>query len=120
VDRIVIPGLPLRAHVGVTDEERSSEQDVVVSLTLHLDLAAAGTSDALEDTVDYDAVCEVVARTVEQRPFHLIEAMASGVADAVLGSFAVGVVEVRVEKPGALRARRVPFAAVEMRRGRDA
>lgn len=119
VDRIVIPRIPVRAFVGVRAEEREVEQDIRVSLGLELDLARAGADDDLALTVDYEAVCAAVAEVVGARAFHLIEAVAEEVAAAVLGGFAVASVEVRVEKPGALEHRGVPFAAVEIRRGRD-
>jgi dihydroneopterin aldolase len=116
VDRIIIPGIPLRAHVGVTAEERDIEQDIVVGVVLHLDLAPAGTSDDLAKTVDYDAVCETASRVVASRPFDLIEAIAEEVAQAISDAFDVVEVDVRVEKPGALTSWNVPFAAVEIRR----
>jgi len=119
VDRIVIPGIPLRAHVGVTGEERRTAQDLVVDLVLHLDLAPAGAADDLSKTVDYDAVCASVAGVVTSQPFHLIEAVAERVAGTILGGFDVAEVEVRVQKPGALQGWGVPFAAVEVSRRRD-
>jgi len=120
MDTIEIPGIPLQARVGVTDDERSEPQPLRVGLVLHLDLATAGASDDLKQTVDYDAVCETVERTVASRAFNLIEAVAEAVALAVLGAHAVAEVEVRVEKPEALRGRGVPYAAVDIRRRRDA
>lgn len=119
MDKIVVPGIPLRARVGVTEDERRSSQELVVDLALHLDLAPAGASDDFSRTVDYDAVCGTVQQVVESRPFRLIEAVAEEVARRVLEDFDVAEVEVRVQKPGALRARGVPFAAVEIRRSRD-
>jgi len=119
VDRIVIPGIPLRAHVGVTVEEREAAQEIVVGLVLRLDLAPAGVSDDLHDTIDYDAVCEVAKETVEGDAFHLIERIAARVASAVLAAFDVKQVDVRVEKPGALRGRGVSYAAVEISRERN-
>lgn len=119
MDRIVIPEIPLRAHVGITAEERRPEQEVIVHLALYLDLAPAGESDDLAKTVDYDTVCEAVGCVVASRSFHLIEAIAEEVARAILSDFGVDEVDVRVEKPGALRERSVPFAAVEIRRARD-
>ena len=120
MDRIVIPGIPLEARVGVSEDEMAGAQEVRVHLVLHVDLSAAGASDSLEDTVDYEAVCAAVADVVGRRPFKLIESMAAEVAAEVLRSFAVEEIEVRIEKPGALRARGVPFAAVELRRNRHA
>jgi dihydroneopterin aldolase len=119
MDRIVIPGIPLSAHVGVPPKERLAPQAVVIGLVLHLDLRPAGTSDDLSKTVDYDRVCAVVERVVAAHHFLLIEAIAEEVAQTILTDFAVAQVDVRVEKPGALRARGVAFAAVEVRRSRD-
>lgn len=118
VDRIVIPRIPLLAHLGVTEEERAAAQEIFVELVLHLDLAAAGASDDLGDSVDYDAVCRTVGEGVGGGRFHLIEAVAEHVAAAVLAGFDVARVDVRVEKPAALRARGIPFAAVEISRER--
>jgi dihydroneopterin aldolase len=119
LDRIVVPGIPLRAHVGVTAEERATDQTIVVGLVLHLDLAVAGSSDDLAKTVDYDAVCVRVEGVVGAHDFHLIEAIAEEVASAVLRDFGVAEIDVRVEKPGALLGRGVAISAVEIRRRRD-
>lgn len=119
MDKILIPGIPLRVHVGVTDEERASEQGIVVEVELGLDLRAAGTADDLSRTVDYESVCEVVAAAATARAFRLIEAMAEESARVVLARFdPVEEVRVRVRKPAALRSRDVPFAAVEVVRRR--
>lgn len=120
MDRIVVPRIPVRARVGVTEEERREEQDLLIDIGLYLDLGAAGRSDDLSNGVDYDAACDAVERAVAARSFHLIEAVAEAVADAIMGGFTVTEVDVRVEKPGALSHRGVPFAAVEIHRRRDA
>jgi dihydroneopterin aldolase len=118
VDLIIVPDLPLRARVGITEVERAREQDVRVDVELELDLARAGREDSLEHTVDYEKVCDVVASAVQSRSFRLIEALAEASADAVLEAFPVRQVRVRVRKPGALRSRGVPYAAVEIVRPR--
>lgn len=120
MDRILIPGIPLMAHVGVTEEERAVAQRVVVGVVLHLDLTVAGASDDLTDSVDYDAVCRTVGEAVVGGSFRLIEALAEHVANAVMAGCEAVRVDVRVEKPGALRARGVPYAAVEISRERRA
>jgi dihydroneopterin aldolase len=118
VDLIIVPEIPLRARVGVTEQERGREQEVRVDVELRLELTRAGREDALEHTVDYESVCDVVASTVQSRPYHVIEAVAEACAAALLAAFSVDEVRVRVRKPGALRARGVPYAAVEVVRRR--
>jgi len=118
MDRIIVPELRLRAHVGVTEAERSNEQDILIDVELGLDLSRAGREDALEHTVDYDQVCDLLASTVQSRPYRLIEAIAQACAEAVLASFPIEEARVRVRKPDALRTRGVPWAAVEVVRRR--
>lgn len=118
VDKIILPEIPLRARVGVSDQERASEQEIILDLELGLDLGPAGSSDDLRRTVDYEAVCDAVAAVTRSREFRLIEAIAEGCALALLSGFPVTDVRVRVRKPSALRSRGVPYAAVEVVRRR--
>jgi dihydroneopterin aldolase len=52
-DLIHVRGLRLWAHVGVLDVERAEGQWFALDLELTVDLAKAGRSDALADTLDY-------------------------------------------------------------------
>lgn len=52
-DVIHVRGLRLWAHVGVLDVERAEGQWFALDLALAVDLARAGRSDALADTLDY-------------------------------------------------------------------
>lgn len=119
LDRIIVHAIPLDVRVGVTEEEREREQKVAIDVELGLDLASAAKADALEHTVDYEKVCDVVAATVRSRSWILIEAIVDACAVALLDVFPV-VAEVRLQirKPGALRSRGVPYAAAEVVRRR--
>lgn len=85
-DVIELRGLRLSAVVGVLPHEREQAQPIELDLDVALDLAAAGASDDLVDTVDYGAVCDLVERLVTDARFALLEALAEGVASAVLGA----------------------------------
>ncbi len=114
VDKITIHDIELRCIVGVYPEERHEKQDVVVTVTLHADLTRAGKSDDVNDTVDYKSVKKTIVDMVESSSYQLIEALAQAVADACLAFDGVERVDVRVEKPGALRFART--VAVEISR----
>jgi dihydroneopterin aldolase len=118
MDRIILPEIPLRARVGVTEQERAREQNILIDVELGLDLSAAGTEDAIGRTVDYEKVYDVVAAEVRRRPFHLIEAIAEACARVILDAFPVSEARVRVGKPAALHSKGVPYAAVEVVRRR--
>jgi FolB domain-containing protein len=116
MDKIIIRDLRARCVIGVNEDERREKQDVVINVTIFTDLRKAGRSDRFEDTIDYRAVKKKVLAMVEQSSFRLIEALAEAAAEICLSFPAVQQVQVRVDKPGALRFAR--SAAVEILRGR--
>ena len=119
-DQILVRDLRFRCIVGVNDQERHEKQDVVVQITLGVDLRQAGRSDALEDTVDYKALKKDVLAMAERSQFQLVEALAESIADICLKRARVGRVVVAVEKPGALRfARTVGVRIVRSRKPGD-
>jgi len=116
-DRILIEDLRLRCVVGVHPDERLRPREVVLQITLHTDLRAAGASDALADTVDYQALHDGLVELVESSQDLLVERLAARIGDHCLADSRVARVDVRLEKPGALaRARGI---AVEVSRVRD-
>ncbi len=119
MDKIVVPDLPVTCHVGVPDREREVAQQVLIDLELFLNLSPAGRSDDFTKTADYDAVCATAIETAEARPRKLIETLAEDIAAAVMSAYPASRVRVRVKKPNALKKRGVPYAAVEIERGRD-
>ena len=105
-DKIHIRDLALRCIIGVYPAEREATQEVVVNLTLWADLAGAGGSDDLADTVDYKALKDAVVAAVEASRFQLLEALAEQVAAICLAAPHVAAASVLVEKPGALTGAR--------------
>jgi D-erythro-7,8-dihydroneopterin triphosphate epimerase len=120
MDSILISDLLVRCIIGVRDEERRDKQDVLINLALAVDLRKAGTSDRLEDSVDYRALNKQILSMVESSQFLLVESLAQAVADICLGHPMIKEVKVRVEKPGALRfARNVGIEIVRQRTDRS-
>ncbi len=103
MDRVIISDLLVRTIIGVKDDERTNRQDVVINISLAADLFKAGSSDRLEDSVDYRTLNKKIVAMAEKSSFHLVEALAEAVADICLEHPAVREARVRVEKPGALR-----------------
>ena len=77
MDRILISGIRELGTHGVLPEEQLRPQPFEVDVELLVDVAAAGESDALEDTVDYSAVCDAVSRVVSSERYQLLERLAS-------------------------------------------
>ncbi|GAA4848312.1 dihydroneopterin aldolase [Actinomycetospora corticicola] len=118
-DTIELRGLRVRGRHGVFEHERRDGQDFVLDLVLHVDLAPAGHSDDLADTVDYGALAEAAAVVVEGAPRSLIEAVAADVAAVVLDDPRVSEVEVTLHKPQAPIERPFDDVAVRIRRRRS-
>jgi dihydroneopterin aldolase len=85
MDRIVIAGLRELGVHGATPEEQLKPQPFEVDVELVLDLSRPGDSDDLDDTVDYSAVAEAVSRVVNSERYHLLERLATRIAE-VCGS----------------------------------
>lgn len=101
MDEIRLYGLSATGYHGVFDHEKREGQTFTVDVVLGADLAAAGHSDALADTIDYGVVAEKVHRHIVGDPFDLIEKLAQVIADDILADQRVRWVEVLVHKPQA-------------------
>ena len=78
---IVIAGLRELGVHGVLPEEQTRPQPFEVDVELRVNLEAAGESDNLDDTVDYSAVAEAVSRVVRSERYHLLERLATRIAE---------------------------------------
>lgn len=85
---------------GALPEERKLGQRFQVDVSLSLDLYRAGSSDSLDQTVDYGNVYRAIREIVEGKSCRLIETVAERIAENLLHDFpAVEVCGVRVTKP---------------------
>jgi FolB domain-containing protein len=117
MDRILISDLAARCLIGVNDDERREKQDLIINLTVWADLRRAAASDKFEDTVDYRDLKKRILTLVENSRFFLLEALAEAIAQECLTDSRIEQVQVRVDKPTALRHAR--SVAVEINRLRQ-
>jgi 7,8-dihydroneopterin aldolase/epimerase/oxygenase len=96
---IEIAGLSLYTHHGVSDAEREVGQRLVLDLRLDLGETDATVTDAVEDTVDYDEVCQLVALIAQQRSHRTLERLCGTIADRLLGDYELEGVWVKATKP---------------------
>ncbi len=115
-DYIHIRDLAVTCIVGVNPVERTTPQIILLNIRLACDLAAAGASDSLADTIDYKTLKDELQADLVARRYFLIERVARRAADICLGRAGVAGVRVTVDKPGALTGAR--SVAVEIERGR--
>ena len=116
LDKIHIRELRARCLVGFNDWERTKHQEVLISMTLHVDLTKPSVSDDIDDTVNYKALKYAVLERVENTRYDLVEKLAGDIAEISLADERVQKVEVLVDKQDALRFAR--SVAVEICRAR--
>ncbi len=116
MDRIIITDLCTRCFIGVNEEERREKQDVTVNLSIFGDWGKSGQTDRFEDAIDYRDVKKRVLDLVERSNFYLLEALTEAIANVCLSTPGVTKVQVRADKPSALRFAR--SVGVEIMRAR--
>jgi dihydroneopterin aldolase len=85
-DRIELRGLRAVGTHGVLPEERQRAQPFEVDLDVMADLSEAGRTDALADTIDYGALCEMVAGVITGPHAALLEHLADRIAKGAFSS----------------------------------
>ena len=98
MDKIFIEHLAVRGKHGVSEEERSREQEFVLDISVELDTHAAAASDALGDTVDYNFFRDTARDVVGGKSFKLLERLADAVAEVILEDERIKVVSVTIHK----------------------
>jgi dihydroneopterin aldolase len=117
-DRITLQAMRFEGHHGVSADERAFPQPLEVDLVVEADLARAGRTDDVADTIDYGPLIALVGGVVEQGSFRLLEAIAATIADRVLATTPASAVTVRVRKLAVPVDADLDWAQVEIRRER--
>jgi dihydroneopterin aldolase len=98
-DIIRLKDITIFGFYGVSPAEREVGQKIQIDLDLHADLGAACRSDSLQDTINYEAVYSTVMEVVGgEEHYRLLEALGEEICTAVIDSFPVSRVEIRLRK----------------------
>ena len=116
MDRVIIRELRVACIVGILPAERTTPQEVVVTLAVGTDTARAARSGELADTIDYAALAGQVRELIVSGRYRLLEAMAEDLAACALRDPRAASVRVTIRKPAAIAGAR--DAGVEIFRER--
>jgi 7,8-dihydroneopterin aldolase/epimerase/oxygenase len=114
--KVELRGLELHGYHGVLPEERERGQRFLVDVRFEPADSQASTSDDIAAAVDYRDAVAVVGEVFDGRAFHLLEALATSLAEALLERLPLAWVEVTVRKPDVALERPVEHAAVTVER----
>lgn len=115
-DIIRLAKMSFYGYHGVSASERETGRMFEVDCELEVDLADAGHSDRLTDTIDYTKVYKVIKETLEDKAFSLLEAIAGQLASKLLDNFPVYSVTLRVRKLNPPIAGHINYIEVELTR----
>lgn len=118
MDRIYLSGVRCYGYTGFLEEEKVLGQWFEVDATLSVDLAPAGKSDRIDDTLDYRQAIARIQEIAQTSKVDLIEHLAQNIADALLDLDKIHQVTVRVTKPAPPIPDYVGTLAVEITRPR--
>lgn len=117
MDKIFIRDLTVMTVIGTRPDERLARRPLILNIVMECPLAAAGLSDDLMQSVNYQAVAEALLELGEKSNFLLIEAFAENAAALILEQFPlVQSITITVDKPRAIGA--ASCVAVEITRSR--
>ena len=116
MDKIIIKCLKVKSIIGTLPEEREKKQEIEFNIELDCDLAAAGNSDDLNDTVNYQAVENDIMTMAEDSYFLQLESLAEEAAKSCLKYDPVKCVRLNIDKPGALKHSRSVAVCIERRK----
>lgn len=115
MDTIRLTNIIIYSYHGAFEEERRLGQRFEIDVELSLDLRSAAESDRLDACVNYEAVYDIVVKTVTEKKFYLIETVAEHIANNLL-VLDVGEVLVRVRKPNVPIKGAIDYVEVELKR----
>ena len=115
MDIVYLHGIKVETVIGVWDWERLIKQTLLVDIDVGTDTSIAGKSDALADTINYQAVAELVTEVARENSFALVEALGEEISARLLNEFSLPYVKIRINKQGAVRGVRDLGIIIERR-----
>lgn len=100
MDKLILERMEFYGYHGVFSEETKLGQRFYVDLTAYLDLAPAGKSDDMEESINYAEIYYTIRSIVEGKPYKLIESLAENIASELLETYTkINELTVSVIKP---------------------
>ena len=103
MDKIIIKDLLVRGIIGINDDERVKKQDILINIVMFADTRPAAKSDSIDDAINYRTIAKHIIQHIEGSSDFLVEKLVNDIARIILTEYGVERVQVRIEKPSALR-----------------
>jgi 7,8-dihydroneopterin aldolase/epimerase/oxygenase len=114
MSKIILENMMFHAFHGVLEHEQLLGNTFFVTLSMELDTTLAGSTDVLNNTVDYQLVYDVVKKQMDI-PSKLIEHVAQRILDHVFAEFPqIRKLEVKLSKQNPPLGGRVDSVFIEL------
>ena len=118
-DCISLKGMRFHTLVGLLPHEKHVPQPLELDLTVWLSLKSAGETDSPKELLDYRDLYELVADTVGQSHYRLLEGLSEKIVERVLELSSVQRVRVAARKPHAPLGGPIDYVEVVLERERS-
>jgi dihydroneopterin aldolase len=98
MDKIIITDLIANGIIGVGEAEREFPQELILNIEIQYSMEKAGKSDSINDAINYATIAKLVRRIVRESNFHLLEGLASAIADEIFAESPAEAVTLKIEK----------------------
>src|SRR5690242_13024977 len=96
---IEVRELSIYTHHGVSEAEQEIGQRLEFDISFDVPDCDAVLTDRIEDTIDYAAVCDIVALAATERSYRTLERLAQVVGERLMERYGSESVRVRAAKP---------------------
>jgi FolB domain-containing protein len=103
MDKVIIKDLVARGIIGLNDWEREKPQEMIINIVIFTDIRQAAETDDIQYSVNYRTIAKKAQAHAETAARLTVEALAEDIAKLCLEDPNAKKVQVRVEKPGAVR-----------------
>ena len=111
---IFLSGLKVKAHIGVTEEERNKLQELYFDVQIELRHKNRFENDDLSETIDYAAIEKIICEETEKSNFKLLETLGETIISQIKRVFTFKEIEIKISKNKILES--TDFVGVTLKR----
>ena len=116
---LILRGIHIAGHCGVTHQERNEPQPILVDLELDCANSHSAVSDHLGDTIDYAQIIKRISDIGTQNHFSLVESLADKMAQTLFDEFPIRGLSIWVRKTAPPLTHQVDSVGVRLSRLRS-
>ena len=116
MDKIRILNLKIPGRHGVYEFENDQDHLFELDVEMHKQLSYSSETDDLKDTVDYDAVVNMITNVFSSKNHTLLEAVGESICKNLLKKFSIEKVIIKIRKPHAPVSANIDTVELELTR----